>query len=259
MGQDIAGAHSPGVSTRKYQPAMPCSATWRRHALDAAARVDLPAGRARLGDLQAGPAQRENVADAGLFFGDAARREVLAQPAGMEVARLGKGAPPARRSVRAETDARPSRAAVGARVGMLVTGQPVAADRAGPASAPWRWRCRGFRPGSRPTRPVKDAADNDWCDQFHSQAAPRTPEESPWRCFSNRVATWSENTCAPQARHVLVKPVDVGQAAAQHDDIRIEDVDDPAPARAPGGLRSVAGWHSQLASPAAARRAISVA
>ena len=31
---------------------------------------------------------------------------------------------------------------------------------------------------------------------------------------------------APQARHVCVKPVDVRQAAAQHDDIRIEDVDD---------------------------------
>ena len=60
----------------------------------------------------------------------------------------------------------------------------------------------------------------------HSQAAPRTPEESPWRFLTSRVATWSEKTCArPQARHVVVEPVEVGQAAAEHDDVRVEDVD----------------------------------
>jgi hypothetical protein len=69
----------------------------RRHALDAAARVDLPAGRARLGDLQADAAQGVKMSPMqAVVFGDAARRKIFAQAAGMS-----GGAPRERRVARA--------------------------------------------------------------------------------------------------------------------------------------------------------------
>ena len=35
-----------------------------------------------------------------------------------------------------------------------------------------------------------------------------------------------EDVRAPELRHVIVEPIDVREAAAEHDDVRIEHVDD---------------------------------
>jgi hypothetical protein len=53
VGQDIAGAHSPGCQHAEIPAGDAVFGDVGGDALDAAARVDLPAGRARLGDLQA--------------------------------------------------------------------------------------------------------------------------------------------------------------------------------------------------------------
>ena len=61
----------------------------------------------------------------------------------------------------------------------------------------------------------------------YSHAAPRTPLESPYWFFTSLVSTRSENTQLPHSLgHIRIQPFDVGHAAAQHDDIRVEDVDD---------------------------------
>ena len=57
----------------------------------------------------------------------------------------------------------------------------------------------------------------------HSQAAPRTPEESPCLFFTTGVLTKSENTYrAQQRRQGGVEMVHVGQPAAQNDDIGVD-------------------------------------
>ena len=69
----------------------------------------------------------------------------------------------------------------------------------------------------------------------HSHAAPLTPLESPCAARTSRVSTRSENT---QSLHSAgtrsIQPVDVRHAAAQDDDVWVEDVDDAGePARQP--------------------------
>ena len=60
-----------------------------------------------------------------------------------------------------------------------------------------------------------------------SIAAPRTPLESPWALGTSLVRTTSENIqLREERRHALVERLDVRHAAAQHDDVRVDDVDD---------------------------------
>ena len=73
-----------------------------------------------------------------------------------------------------------------------------------------------------------------------SQAAPRTPEESPCMACQDRVSTRRRRRRARSPRQAVVERVDVGHAAAQHDDVGIEDVDD-TPARGRAGRRSGRG------------------
>ena len=168
-----------------------------RDALDAAAGIDFPAGGARLRDLQPGRAQRKNVADVRADFGEAPGREVFAEPAGVQVACLGKGTGQRLVVFQGKQMHGLLRAAVGARVGMFVAGYAVAADHAAALQPLLGDGAAAALAGQKPDAAGEYVADDHGCHQFHSHAAPLTPDESPWRCFSRRVATWSEKMCLP--------------------------------------------------------------
>jgi hypothetical protein len=135
-----------------------------------------------------------------VFLGDAARstgsRRGRREPGGAPRERRGQ-----RRVVfLRETGARPFPGRRG-RAGRHARRRPARRGRSPAAgSASLAIALPRLSPGSRPTRPAEQAADDDRCDQFHSQAAPLTPDESPWRCLSSRVATRSEKTCSPHRR-----------------------------------------------------------
>ncbi len=59
----------------------------------------------------------------------------------------------------------------------------------------------------------------------HSQAAPRTPLESP--CIALRIGVSHsppKTHCFTEVRHRLIQPFDVAHPAAQHDNVRVEDI-----------------------------------
>src|SRR5690606_1595773 len=66
-----------------------------------------------------------------------------------------------------------------------------------------------LRPGKRGRGNEQPRSDNPPCFHHglplsHSQAAPRTPLDSPWALRARRVATWSENTVRVQSRGTSV-------------------------------------------------------
>ena len=64
-------------------------------------------------------------------------------------------------------------------------------------------------------------------DRPQSQAAPRTPELSPCRFVHQAgVEPLAEDVGLDARRHGLVEARDVGEAAAEHDHVRVEHVDD---------------------------------
>ena len=75
-----------------------------------------------------------------------------------------------------------------------------------------------------------------FCHQSHSHAAPRTPEESP--CAGGTMCVWKtigKDVWTAAGRQIAIEPFEVREAAAEDDDLRVEDVDDagqrPAEAR----------------------------
>ena len=61
----------------------------------------------------------------------------------------------------------------------------------------------------------------------HNHAAPRTPLESPClRAHERRGHVVREHEPSPQPWNTFVQTLDVRHSAAQHDDVRIDDVDD---------------------------------
>ena len=68
---------------------------------------------------------------------------------------------------------------VGARVGMLVPGQPLMADQAGAGEGFLGDRTAAALSRQEADLAPEQAIDDDRSDHGHSQAAPRTPDESP--------------------------------------------------------------------------------
>ena len=108
-------------------------------------------------------------------------------------------------------------------------------------------------PASEPAAPARPGSR-------HSQAAPRTPEASPWRLGTQPRAhavlqPTREHPAAPQPRHLLVEQVDLRQPAGEHDDVRIEQVDHAASARASReAWRCSVAWHAASPCRGRARR-----
>ena len=95
----------------------------------------------------------------------------------------------------------------------------------------------------------------------HSQAAPRTPDESPCRVAQHRRGDHVAEHVAPHQRAAAARYrcVHVGQPAAQHDHVGVEQVRPPAPARAPAGRHAGPAPPARAASPAAARAGMPLA
>ena len=74
-----------------------------------------------------------------------------------------------------------------------------------------------------------------------------------------RVDHIAEHVAPQQPRQLGVEMRHVGQPAAQHDRVGIEQVDRPAPARAPAGRRGGPGPPARVGSPAAARAGMRLA
>jgi len=123
----------------------------------------------------------------------------FAEPAGVQVACLGKGTGQRLVVFQGKQMHGLLRAAVGARVGMFVAGYAVAADHAAALQPLLGDGAATALAGQNPDAAGENAANHDGRHQFHSHAAPLTPDESPWRCFSSRVATRSEKTCSPHS------------------------------------------------------------
>ena len=92
----------------------------------------------------------------------------------------------------------------------------------------------------------------------HSQAAPRTPLESPCSGGTSRVHAVREHEPRPEPRHVLIQPPRIRHPAAQHDDVGVQQVDDRGERARHPVLVTLQRPHA-AASPASARRTISSA